>query len=226
MNDAAPARPESDSTEMDAEGSSDRSSRLGLVLRGIAGIALCAYPVIVWLGLSRQSPRQVALVLLAILLPSVLLRMRNARRAELRGLAILPLITVVALVLASILDELGFLLFVPVLINALLLIAFGSTLRSGAMPMIEKFARLQEPDLEEEPQAWCRLWTKIWCTFFFLNGAVALGLALWAPVSWWALYTGLLSYGAIGLLLGSEWLLRRWRFPETRKGATREEASS
>ena len=29
------------------------------------------------------------------------------------------------------------------------------------------------------------------------------------PVSWWALYTGLISYGLIGLLFAGEWLIRQ-----------------
>ncbi|RMU57582.1 hypothetical protein ALP29_200795 [Pseudomonas syringae pv. avii] len=33
-------------------------------------------------------------------------------------------------------------------------------------------------------------------------------LTLWAPLSWWALYTGLISYGLMGLLFAAEWIAR------------------
>jgi uncharacterized membrane protein len=41
------------------------------------------------------------------------------------------------------------------------------------------------------------------------NGLMAAALTLWAPLTWWALYTGLISYGLMGLLFAGEWLVRR-----------------
>ena len=96
--------------------------------------------------------------------------------------------------------------------NAVLLLSFGATLRRGSTPMIERFARLQEPDLSLPKQAWCRTWTKIWCAFFIANGAIAAGLARYADVEAWAFYNGLLAYALIGSLLALEWTLRRARF--------------
>ncbi|MCR9246575.1 MAG: hypothetical protein NXI31_16195 [bacterium] len=200
-------------------------------LRWLAGLALVAYPVLVWLGLTAvedvsgtdgdsgraepgwASPRWLALMLLLLVLPVAVVRLRSSRRAAVRGLAFVPLVAVVGLLAAAILDGAGLMLAVPAAINAVVLGAFGVTLRAGAMPMIERFARLQEPELDAEQRAWCRLWTWIWCAFFLVNGTVAAMLALFAPLSWWAFYNGLLSYGLVGLLLGGEWLLRRRRFP-------------
>ncbi len=88
--------------------------------------------------------------------------------------------------------------------------------------MIERFARLQEETLSPEQQAWCKLWTKIWCAFFVFNATTAALLAGFAPLAWWAFYNGLLAYGLSGILLGTEWLLRRRRFPAA--GKLREEA--
>ena len=99
----------------------------------------------------------------------------------------------------------------------MLLAAFGSTLRRGSTPMIERFARLQEKDLSADQQAWCRRWTWIWCACFIANGSAAATLALTAPMSWWAFYNGLLCYALIGSLLLLEWVLRRRRFPELRQ---------
>ena len=36
-----------------------------------------------------------------------------------------------------------------------------------------------------------------------------MALAMWAPLSWWTLYTGFISYGLIGLLFAGEWLIRQ-----------------
>jgi uncharacterized membrane protein len=177
----------------------------------LAAVALVAYPLLVWVGLTRGSPRRLALVLLAVLLPAIVIRMR-ASTSRLRGLALLPLVTVAALLITAVLDTAGLVLFVPLAINALLLAGFGSTLRAGSQPLIERLARLQQPALSAEQQQWCRLWTWIWCAFFVLNGGTALGLALAAPLSWWAVYNGLVAYGLMGALFAVEWLLRRRRF--------------
>jgi uncharacterized membrane protein/3-hydroxymyristoyl/3-hydroxydecanoyl-(acyl carrier protein) dehydratase len=104
-------------------------------------------------------------------------------------------------------------LFVPVAINAWLLSKFLLSLRPGARPAIERFARLVHDDLSAQEVAWCRLFTKIWAGFFFVNGSMALWLALAAPLSWWAVYNGGIAYGLIGALLGIELVLRKRRFP-------------
>ncbi len=191
------------------------ASRASRGLRIVAGLALVAYPPLVWLSMSSQSPRQVALLLAAAIAPAAYLRLRHGTKAPLRGLAAIPLVTLTALATAAMLDSAPCVLFVPVAINTVLLIAFATTLRRGAMPMIERFARLQEPDLDHAKQAWCRLWTRLWCAFFALNGTTAAALALFAPMSWWAIYNGLLAYGLMGSMFASEWWLRRRRFPRS-----------
>ncbi len=175
----------------------------------LAGSALIAYPVLVWFGLTHGSPRSFALAMLCVLLPLAAIRMRSSARGALRGLAAVPLVAVAALVLAAALDRSGFVLAVPVAINGLLLIAFGATLRRDSTPMVERMARLQESDLTPAQQAWCRLWTRIWCVFFVLNGGTALVLALAAPLSWWTVYNGLIAYVLMGVLFATEWILRR-----------------
>lgn len=187
----------------------------------LAGIAVIGYPVLVYFGLTRWSPRVLALVLICILVPAVVIRLRGSQRGAMRGLASIPLVTVVALVLAAVLDSSGYVLMVPVAINSVLLIAFGGTLRAGSIPMIERFARLQVEELSLEQRAWCRMWTWLWCGFFVVNGCVALGLALAAPLSWWAVYNGLIAYALIGVMFASEWVLRRRRFgPDPQKKTT------
>lgn len=186
-------------------------------LRVLAGVALVAYPVLVWLALSGAtgvvlSARWLALILLAVIAPIAVVRLRRSRRAGLRGLAAIPLVTFVVLAAAATLDAAGMIFAVPVVINAALLVVFGATLRAGAMPMIERFARLQEPELNADQVAWCRAWTRIWCAFFVVNGATAAALAIFAPITWWTFYTGLLSYALLGALLLTEWVMRRRRF--------------
>ena len=191
-------------------------------LRILAAVAMVAYPVVVWQGLATGSPRQVAIVLLAVMTPAMLLKTRGSRAgARVRGLAAVPVTILAVLLAAAVLDGGGLILLTPVAANAVLLLSFGLTLRRGSTPMIERFARLQEPDLSPPKQAWCRTWTKVWCSFFVANGATAAWLARYADLESWAFYNGLLAYALIGGLLALEWLLRRARF----RGAPRDDAS-
>lgn len=180
--------------------------------RVLAGLALLAYPGLVWFGLTHWRPRVLALVLLALLAPLAMHRLRGSSQHALRELALLPLVTLAALACAALLDAADAMLAVPVVMNSLLLLAFGSTLRRGSRPMVERFARLQQPALTSAQQAWCRRWTWLWCGFFLLNGSTALVLACFAPLAWWAFYNGLLAYLAMGLMFAIEWVLRRRRF--------------
>lgn len=194
-----------------------------VTLRAVAAIAMIAYPVVVWQGLSAGSPRAVAIALLLVMTPALLLKKTGAeRRARVRGLAAVPATILAVLIVAALLDGSALILMTPVAANAVLLLSFGVTLRRGSEPMVERFARLQEPDLTAPKQAWCRLWTKIWCGFFLANGAIAAGLARYADVEAWAFYNGLLAYALIGGLLALEWALRRARFRDApRRDGTR-----
>jgi len=192
---------------------------LRFLLQGVALVLTAVYPLVVWRGLLAGSPRRVALVLLLILVPTVALRVvggtsRQRAWQGVRHLSVLPFVSLAALGLAAWLDSSGFILAVPIAINTLMLSAFGSTLRRGVTPMVERFARLQVPDLDEEQRAWCRLWTRLWCAFFAVNGAVAGLLAVFAPLDWWAFYNGLLAYLLVGAMFAAEWTLRRRRFPQ------------
>jgi len=192
--------------------------------RVLAAIALIAYPAFVWIGLSSGSPRQVAMLLLAVMIPAMLFRASKSNAPKnVRGLAAVPATILVILIVAATLDGSEYILATPVATNVVLLISFGITLRPGSMPMIERFARLQEKELDAEKQAWCRMWTWIWCTFFVANGTTAALLAAYADMKWWALYNGLLCYALIGSLFAIEWLLRRVRFPDVRKRKTPDE---
>jgi uncharacterized membrane protein len=193
-----------------------RTSGTGRLRAVVTQSLICAvfatYPVVVWLGLAHESPRAVALVLLCIVLPISVLLWRRAGDSALRWLLLGPVVTVLGLAAAAVFDSTKWLFVEPVAINAGLLVVFGATLRPGAMPMIERFARLQESSLSPAQIAWCRLWTIIWSAFFVANGTAAAVLAVAAPVAWWAWYNSVLAYVIMGVLFASEWTIRRWRF--------------
>jgi len=103
------------------------------------------------------------------------------------------------------------LLLLPVVVSLYLLVTFAASLRRGP-PMIERFARLVEDDLPDFTKPYCRAITWAWCGFLAANALVAGALAVAAPLAWWTLYTGLLFYLLMGLLLGAEFVLRKLWF--------------
>ena len=75
---------------------------------------------------------------------------------------------------------------------------------------IERLARLQHPDLPPEGVAYTRRVTQIWCGFFALNGSLAALLVLLEQYRWWAVYTGIIAYILMGILMGGEFAYRKW----------------
>ncbi len=191
---------------------SPRPARRRSVVPILIGVVFGAYPVVVWLGLARESPRAVALGLLVVMVPIVLWLLRSSRGGTRWAFLVAPLLTVAAIGASAWSDDSSWLFVEPVVISAAFLLLFGSTLRPGSMPMIERFARMQEASLTLAQQQWCRLWTWIWCTFFVVNGTTALLLALLASVQWWAWYTSGFAYALMGVLFATEWTMRRRRF--------------
>ena len=96
----------------------------------------------------------------------------------------------------------------PVWVNALMLMLFGGSLYRG-MPLVERLARLQDPDLPPRAVAYTRQVTRIWCGFFLINGSLAAALVLLERHGWWALYTGVISYVLMGLLMAGEFAYRK-----------------
>lgn len=96
----------------------------------------------------------------------------------------------------------------PVLVNLMMLVVFGGSLFAG-QTVIERLARLQQPDLPEKAVRYTRRVTQVWCVFFIINGTLAALLALLGRYDWWAVYTGVIAYVLMGILFAGEWLYRK-----------------
>lgn len=183
------------------------------------GILAIAYPIAIVWALSRYEPRVVAGVVLATLVLRAgvagLRRWRAAKRAGARptvpwSLAIpVGAVGAVSATTAIANDPLG-LLLAPVFVNAALLASFLLSLRR--QPIVETLARLQVDRLAPAEIRYCRRVTQVWAGFFVVNGAIAFALAWSRSLDAWALYTGFLSYGLMGLLFAGEYVYRHARF--------------
>ena len=160
-----------------------------------------AYPVVVYLALGHVSPRWIALLLVGLALA------RAWVTRESFWLVAAALATVLAG--ASFLGDFwGPLKLYPALVNLVMLGLFAMSLWRGPS-VVERLARLREPDFPPAAVVYTRRVTQVWCAFFVVNGLIAVATALWASTAVWTLYNGLLSYVAMGVLMGAEWLVRR-----------------
>jgi len=175
---------------------------LGRVFGFLAVPLAILYPLAIGFGEGRIQPRFLAVALLIAGLARVpALSMRRIAPWWFGALLALGLLAVafnVALPLK----------FYPVFVNAALLTIFASSLLSPPT-VIERLARLKEPNLSPQACDYVRHVTQVWCVFFALNGTVALITALWASARVWMLYNGFVSYILMGLLFTGEFLVRR-----------------
>jgi uncharacterized membrane protein len=162
-------------------------------------LLIVAYPLLVYAALQRTSPRALALGLLALLALRALLLGRAALLGYARVWATPAAGLALVFAVTALWNDRTILLAAPALASLALLVAFGRSLR-GPESIVESIARVQLGVLGEAESRYCRRVTGVWCGFFLGNALVALGLALFASIEAWALYTGLLSYLAIATL--------------------------
>jgi uncharacterized membrane protein len=98
----------------------------------------------------------------------------------------------------------------PVFVNTALLAIFAYSLIYPPS-IIERFARLRDPDLPAQAIGYTRRVTQVWFVFFAINGAFALMTALWASPAIWTLYNGVIAYLMMGVLFAGEYFVR-WHF--------------
>ncbi len=173
-----------------------------------------AYPIVVYLCLGRFEPRWLAFLLLALALLRLFAGSRQ-REHEARPLWTRDPMTIglalAALMLALVTGISNSVLPVklyPVAVNALALLVFALSLRYPPS-MIERFARIREPQLPPEAVRYTYRVTQIWCVFFVVNGSIAAWTAAAASAEIWTLYNGLIAYLLMGLLFVGEYLVRR-----------------
>ena len=177
---------------------------MGKLAQAVTFILLLGYPLAVYLGLN-YLPENLLAPLLALLL---LLRLVTQKQ-PLRLLA-LPVLFGLLLALGSfVARQQHWLLYYPIVMNLCMLGLFGSSLLKGPS-MVERLAKITEPQLPDAARPYLRKVTGLWCLLFVINGSMATYTALYTSLATWTLYNGLIAYLLIGLLAGSEWLYRHF----------------
>lgn len=183
------------------------SSSLAMSNRALPGIAIALgvfYPALVYALQSTLSQG----VFVAIAVATIALRVATLDKASAqlwRGplLMAVPALLIVLLVAPGMAAK-----AYPVAISLAAAAVFGGSLIAPPS-LIEQIARLREPDLSEEGQAYCRKVTLVWTVWLVLNALIA-GLLGWTGQdSAWAIWTGIVAYAVMALLFLGEIAIRR-----------------
>ena len=106
----------------------------------------------------------------------------------------------------------GLLFVPPIAINLALAWLFGRTLVRGRVPLISRFALMEQATLSPEVAAYTRLLTWLWTALFIGAAAISLALAMSGHHDAWSLFTNLINYLLVGALFLGEFAYRRVRF--------------
>lgn len=100
----------------------------------------------------------------------------------------------------------------PVAINLMLCWLFGRTLAPGRVPLIARFAMLEQGTLSDELAAYTRKLTWVWTLLFAGAALASVLLALSGNRDAWSLFTNLVNYLLVATLFLGEFAYRRVRF--------------
>lgn len=162
-----------------------------------------AYPFVVYFARDMISSR--AFVAAALFLLGLRLVTGRSELARFwRG----PLIIAGIILLASTLLDVDFAeRAYPALMSLAAASVFAWSLHQPPS-LIERFARMTRKTIPPHVQVYCRNVTLIWAAWLTANAAISAGLAIWGSLAAWTLWTGLLSYLAMGALFAGELCFR------------------
>lgn len=165
------------------------------------------YPFFVIYTLNYLQPRFLALILAGLFLLRFLLNSKHISNQK----TIMPLIVLICfifLIVAAWANQINYLLIYPVIVSLLFLLVFSLSLIYPP-PIIERLARLEDPELPEKGIIYTRKVTQIWSLFFLCNTIIS-AFTVWYNNHWlWSLYNGCIFYILMGLLMVIEMTIRR-----------------
>ncbi|QJR80945.1 hypothetical protein CA267_009220 [Alteromonas pelagimontana] len=160
----------------------------GVITLLLVGFTI-AYPAIVYLNLESVRPQWFAIILLSVLA----LRLVFVGKIKSRTDSIATAFAGTFCVAIILFDSVVLLKFYPVMMNAGMGLMFLLSLKDQ-QTLIEKFARASGSTVPEQARDYLRALSMVWGVLLLGNGAVAAYTALFASLSTWALYNGIISY--------------------------------
>lgn len=176
-------------------------------------LGLVLYPLAVHLLVVLQVPGIAVFGLVAISLTYLLVLGFRARRGVTpQWLWMYGLLAVTGIISLSA-RSVQALFLPPILINLGLLSVFGASLRTGAVPLVERLLRIAYAGaLPPGLAALARRLTWLWVVFFAGMALLSVALAHWATLAVWSLFVNVLYYFFVAAMLILQHLYRHLRF--------------
>lgn len=174
------------------------------------------YPIALHITILLKKPVigfMVMLAVLAIHLTLIIIRLKKDIFTKVYfGMAMLALFSLLVYVARTFGP--AYPLFIPPLvINAFLFVLFVRTLLPGHTPLISSISKAMHGKLPPELGGYTRKLTLIWALFFAVMFLESLLLSIFAPLEVWSLFTNILNYIFILLLVVGEYIFRIYYLP-------------
>lgn len=171
----------------------------------IFSLIVFCYPLFVYFGLEILEAQYIAILFTFVFLIRHLITKQNTNNIP--HLNIVFITIIILLSYSALTNSATALKFYPVVMSCCFLFVFGYSLYKPPS-VVQLIASLRET-LDEKGIIYTRNVTKIWCVFFILNATIATWTIYQENPQVWVLYNGFLSYIAMGMLMGGEWLVRQ-----------------
>ncbi len=189
-----------------------------MFFRIVSALLVTLSPVVLYFAATRLSVVHAALVVGGFIVFRTAVKALVTRREHLRGLLPLPIVAIACAILGAIVNDARFLLVLPSVFQFAFAGVFFSSLRKGSeMPLVERFARMQETHLTPAKARYCRTVTWVWAAILAVSGIFGLLLAYFASPAVWAIASGIGPYALVVVVFAIEFCVRQIRFREDRR---------
>lgn len=120
--------------------------------------------------------------------------------------AIIPVLGTVCVVLVFHFSKIYALKFYPVIVNSFIFCVFFSSVFCEET-IIQKIAKKMDGELTDFSRNYTRKLTYVWCIFLFVNLSISFATVFMSPKVW-ELYNACISYIALGVMFGVEYIVR------------------
>ncbi len=182
------------------------------IARGASTVLAVLSPFALYAALTRGNVREAAALVIAWVALRGTMVLAGATGAQRLAMLPLPLLGLASAALGFLANDARFLLMLPSLTQASFALVFLASLRAGATPLVEHFARMQKPALPDDEVRYCRSVTAIWGVVLLLAAAAGVVLAFGASLATWTVFTGVGSYVLVAVVYAIEWIVRKIRF--------------
>lgn len=179
--------------------------------RDLRPVLLLAYPLLVQLAVVWHAP---ALEWLALLVLCAIPQYQALCERRPGNWLLLLFLGAVLYTLVRMGGGMYALFLPPVLITATVFAVFAGSLRAGHVALVTRIAQAINGQLKPEGLHYTRRVTQMWVLVLLALTVAEAGLALFAPLPVWSLFSNGVNYLIVALVFLLEYLYRRHRFPQ------------